>query len=325
LEAERATSRPPAGHPPAYDRGVRRISIVGVPSSAGSYAAGQDLAPQALRSAGLIEALTAAGVDVHDDGDLPTQIWSPDREQPHAQNVGQVTACLMELVDRLEPLLARGDTVLVLGGNCTIALGVIAALRRMRDGLPGLIYFDRHFDLNTPGSTVDGALDWMGMAHALALPGCVDVLVDAFGPRPLLEPNQVAWMGVEPNVATEWEREQAGRLGLRVTTCKAFVAAPAEAVRGALSDISAGPLAVHLDVDLLDFTDAPLAENTDGRNTGPTLDQAAEALVIAAHDPRIRAVSIGEINPTRSAGTPTAIPRFVNVIVRMIAATASSV
>jgi arginase len=268
----------------------------------------------------LIDALTAAGVDVHDEGDLPTQIWSPDRDQPRAQNAGQVTSCVTELTDRLGPLLARGDLVLVLGGNCTIALGVIAALRRMGEGAPGLIYFDRHFDLNTPESTTDGALDWMGMAHALALPGCVDVLVDALGPRPLLEPHQVAWMGVEPEVATEWERQQAARLSLRVTTCEAFVAAPAESVRGALRDLPAGPLAVHLDVDLLDFTDAPLAENTDGRNTGPTLDQAAEALVLAAHDPRIRAVSIGEINPTRSAGTPTAIPRFVNTIVRMIAA-----
>ena len=301
---------------------MRRISIVGVPSSTGSYAAGQDLAPQALRSAGLIEALTAAGVGVHDDGDLPTQIWSPDREQPLSQNVGEVTASLMELADRLGPPLARGDLVLVLGGNCTIALGVIAALHRMGDGEPGLIYFDRHFDLNTPESTTDGALDWMGMAHALALPGCVDVLVDAFGPRPLLEPHQVAWMGVKPEVATGWEREQAARLGLRVTTSDAFVAAPVDTVRGALSDLPAGPLAVHFDVDVLDFTDVPLAESTDGRNTGPTLDQAAEALTLAAHDPRLRAVSIGEINPTRSAGTPTAIPRFVNAIVCMIAATA---
>ena len=35
-----------------------------------------------------------------------------------------------------------------------------------------------------------------------------------------------------------------------------------------------GPLALHLDVDL-DFIDAPLAENTDCRNTGPTLGQVA--------------------------------------------------
>jgi arginase len=304
-----------------YDLGVRRISIVGVPSSAGSYAAGQDMAPEALRSAGLIDALAAAGIDVHDDGDLPIQIWSPDREQPLAQNVGQVTSCLKDLVERLRQPLAQGDIALVLGGNCTIALGVMAALRRLGDGEPGLIYFDRHFDLNTPETSTDGALDWMGMAHALALPGCVDALVDALGRRPLLEPHQVAWMAVEPGVATEWERGQAARLGLRTTTAEAFVAAPVESVRAALRDLPAGPLAVHVDVDVLDFTDAPLAESTDGRNRGPTLDQIAEGLVLAAHDPRTRAVSIGEINPTRSAGTPTAIPRFVDALVRVVAAT----
>jgi arginase len=130
-------------------------------------------------------------------------------------------------------------------------------------------------------------------------------------------------MAVEPGVATEWEREQAARLGLRTTTSEAFVAAPVESVKAALRDLPAGPLAVHVDVDVLDFTDAPLAESTDGRNRGPTLDQVAEGLVLAAQDPRIRAVSIGEINPTRSAGTPSAIPRFVDPLVRMIAATAS--
>ena len=57
---------------PAAKPLMSRISVVGVPSSAASYAAGQDLAPAALRSAGLLEQLTAAGLPVHDDGDLPS-------------------------------------------------------------------------------------------------------------------------------------------------------------------------------------------------------------------------------------------------------------
>jgi len=189
---------------------------VGVPSSAASYAAGQDLAPAALRSAGLLDQLIASGLQVHDDGDLPHQIWSPDRDHRLAQNAGQATASVQQLADRLHPLLARGDIALVLGGNCTIALGVAAALRRLGAGAPGLLYVDRHYDLNTPESTTDGALDWMGLAHALALPGCLDILTGAFGPGPLLQPHQVAWLGIEPQTATQWEREQADRLGLHV-------------------------------------------------------------------------------------------------------------
>jgi arginase len=294
---------------------------VGVPSSAASYAAGQDLAPAALREAGLVARLAGSGIEVHDDGDLPHQVWRPDRDHPLAQNVDQVTTSLQQLAGRLGPPLARGDLALVLGGNCTIALGVMAALRRLDAGVPGLLYLDRHYDMNTPETTMDGALDWMGMAHALALPGCVDTVADAFGPRPLLEPHQVAWLGVEPSVTTDWEREQAGRLGLHMTTSEALVADPAGAAQAALDQLPPGPLAVHMDVDVLDFIDAPLAEDTNCRNTGPTLDQAVAVLQLAARDPRVRALSFGELNPTRCAGDPDALPRFVAAIARVLAAT----
>src|ERR1700733_13652254 len=211
-----------------------------------SYAAGQDLAPAALRSAGLLERLTASGLDVHDDGDLPHQAWSPDRDHPLAQNAGQVTTSVQQLADRLYPLLARSDDIaLVLGGNCTIALGIAAALWRLNAGAPGLLYIDQ-----------------------------------------------------------------------------ALAADPAAAALAAVSRLPAGPLALHLDVDVLDFTDAPLAENTDGRNTGPTLDQVTEALTAAARDQRMRVLSIGELNPTRCAGDPDALPRFVSSIARILAATA---
>jgi len=139
---------------------VSRISVVGVPSSAASYVAGQDLAPAALRSAGLLGQLTAAGLEVHDDGDLPHQAWSPDRDHPLAQNAGQATMSMQQLADRLGPLLARGDIALVLGGNCTIALGVVAALQRLGAGAPGLLYLDRHHDLNTRKAPPTGR--WTG-------------------------------------------------------------------------------------------------------------------------------------------------------------------
>jgi arginase len=300
------------------------LSVIGVPSSAGSYAAGQDQAPAALRYAGLIEALTDAGLLVRDHGDLPEQIWRPDRQQPFAQNAAQVTACLQELAHRLGPLFADGDTVLVLGGNCTIALAVVAGLQQLNAGPPGLLYVDRHFDLNTPESTSDGALDWMGMAHAFALPGTVDALADAFGHRPLLQPAQVAFLGAEASLATAWEREQVDLLGLKVTSGTALTTDPRGSALTALGVLPSGPLAVHVDVDVLDFIDAPLAENTDCRNTGPTLDELGQALLAAAGDPRLRALSIGELNPTRSAGEPDAIPRFIRMLAATLTVTAAS-
>jgi arginase len=128
-------------------------------------------------------------------------------------------------------------------------------------------------------------------------------------------------LGVQPEIAAQWEREQAGRLALHVTTSQALAADPAGAALTALRQLPAGPLALHLDVDVLDFIDAPLAENTDCRNTGPTLDQVTGALTAAARDQRMRALSIGELNPTRCAGDPDTLPRFVRSLARILTAT----
>ena len=301
-----------------------RLSVLGVPSSAGSYAAGQDMAPAAMRDAGLIRLLAGAGIDVADEGDLPRQVWRPDRDHPLAQNAAEVASCLAELTHRVRPLIFAGDDVLVLGGNCTIALAVMAALQDADIGRSGLLYLDRHFDLNTPSTTTDGALDWMGMAHALSLPGCVETVINAFDRRPLLEPDQIAWVGVQADLATQGERDQAARLGVNVVSSDELAASPAKVVGRALASLPSGHLAVHVDVDVLDFTDAPLAESTDGRNTGPKLEQLATALTTAVGDPRWRVVSIGELNPTRSAGDPTAIPRFLTVLVAALSATGSA-
>jgi len=62
----------------------------------------------------------------------------------------------------------------------------------------------------------------------------------------------------------QWEREQTDRLGLHLTTSLALAADPAATALAALSQLPPGPLALHLNVDVLDFTDAPLAENTGG-------------------------------------------------------------
>jgi len=74
---------------------------------------------------------------------------------------------------------------LVLGGDCTVGVGTVAGLRHRVERL-GVVYVDRHADLNVPDSTVDGALDWMGVAHMLDIPGAVDGLAALAGQRPML-------------------------------------------------------------------------------------------------------------------------------------------
>jgi arginase len=151
--------------------GVRRpIAIIGAPSSAGAYAPGQELAPAALRDVGLAGALWGDGREVRDRGDLPAFRWCVDCDSPRARHQGAVVAMIEGVRDESVAALAEGCAVLVLGGDCTTGLGSIAALLSTGED-PGVVYLDLHADLNVPSSVTDGALDWMGLGHALNLPG----------------------------------------------------------------------------------------------------------------------------------------------------------
>src|SRR5437660_4876217 len=94
--------------------------VVGVPTSAGAHHAGQDRAPAALREAGLIEALRAAGETVHDAGDLPGALFAVDHEHPAARNLAAVVRVARQLADWVAGHLGSGSgrLPLILGGEC---------------------------------------------------------------------------------------------------------------------------------------------------------------------------------------------------------------
>jgi arginase len=154
----------------------------------------------------------------------------------------------------------------------------------------------------------------MGMAHALAVKGAVPELANATRPTPLLTPADLVYLGADFDAATEWERTQVRDLGIAVVPQAALVDDPQRAARTALTVLLPGPFVVHLDVDLLDFMDAPLAENVNGRNSGPTLAQLEPALVELVRHPDCWALSIGQLDPAHAASDPTAIPRLISVL-----------
>ena len=74
---------------------------------------------------------------------------------------------------------------------------------------------------------------------------------------------------------------------------------------------------MHVDVDVLDFLDAPIAENVNGRNTGPSITQLGLALTELWQDPECCALSIGQLDPAHAAADPTALPRLVAALTGM--------
>lgn len=192
----------------------RVLSVLGMPSGAGACGVGQDQGPAGIRAAGLIDALEATGADVRDMGDSKDIPWRPDRTRPNAQNLEAVVDMVQTTAPRVADALQLPDaTVLVLGGDCTVGIGTIAGVQQVL-GEVGVVYFDLHSDLNTPATAPDGALDWMGLGHMLAVDGSEPALAVATGRQPLLDSEQVLLFAHSMRHSTRFERALIEDLGL---------------------------------------------------------------------------------------------------------------
>ena len=285
------------------------VTVIGAPTSAAAYAPGQEDGPAALREHGLLERLAAAGLDVADAGDVERFRWRPDPERPAAANAAAAGDRARQVAERVAAVPA-GRRALVLGGDCTTGVGTVAGLHA-RGAAPGLIYLDRHADLNVPSSTIEGALDWMGVAHLLDVDGATDELAGLAGTRPLLTADRLVFLALAP--VTPFETAEIERRGLRTIALDRAIADPEGAAREALAALDAGVLAVHFDVDVLDFRDAPLAENTD-RARGLPLDAAGRILATLCADPRVAALTVTEFNPHHGAEDGADTRRLIEVI-----------
>jgi arginase len=275
-----------------------RLDVIGAPSSAGAYAPGQERAPEALRAAGLLASLAERGIAVVDRGDVPGFRWRVDRANPRAMNVEVVAGVARDVADQVAEGIAEGAAILVLGGDCTVELGTVAgASRDARDADDiGLIYVDLDTDLNTPASVDDGALDWMGLAHLLGLAGTAPILAGV-GPRvPLLRPDQVLLFA--DNNSTAFERGIIEERGIAEVRLAQVAADPSGAAREVVNGWARrfGRLLVHVDVDVLDYLDMPIAEEM-RRNQGLQFAQLVAALKVLVAAPNWAALTICEVNP----------------------------
>ena len=75
---------------------------------------------------------------------------------------------------------------------------------------------------------------------------------------------------------------------------------------------------VHLDVDVIDFTDAPLSENT-GRNIGLSFDAAMDALRGLLSDDGLAALTIAELNPAHAMAEEGLLERFTASVAQSLA------
>jgi len=295
---------------------TRTLCLVGAPSSAGAYAPGQEKAPATFRRHGLVSALTESGQPVDDRGDIPGFRWRLDPQRPKAMNLDAVRRAAAAVADKVEEALAGDAAALVLGGDCTVELGTVAGA--LRDGHSvGLIYIDLDVDLNAP-ETSDGALDWTGVAHLLDLPG-TEVELSGLGPRrPMLAPADILYFAAD-NI-TSVEAEAMRVLDLERIALAEVKEDPVGAARRAVAwGARYDRLLIHLDVDVLTFTDFPIAENV-RRCDGLSFEALSAALAPLVAAPNWRALTVTEVNPDHAPDERETFGRLIAMLSKALSA-----
>jgi arginase len=275
-------------------RAARPLGVIGVPTSVGSHNAGQEQAPAAWREVGLVPKLAAAGRAVHDHGDLPLQQHRATDRVHGVRDLDRVTAVARAVADRVEEINHDGAIPVVLGGDCTITLGVVAGLSG-HGGL-GLLYLDGDADLNNPAGSDSGVLDTMGMTHLLG--GGTQALAGLGRRRPLLEPSQVELFGFDPAEldVPQWTTLTERRLS--ATPAPAVRIDPAAAAAAAWDRLAqqSSRIVLHFDVDVIDTGAFPLANFP--HFNGLSLDEVACCLRVFCQRPELAAVVVTEVNPS---------------------------
>jgi len=208
--------RPPQ---PGFEPGVRRLA-------------------DALRACGLVKRL-----DASDAGrvDAPAYVSVP-------VNRAALVGYTRTLADRIGALLDAGERPLVLGGDCSILLGAMLALRRR--GRHGLLHVDGHLDFRHPG--------WSGGIGAVAGE-------DLAGVTGRLEPELSDIDGLGPYVLDADAVHLGDREGdpgeLAAVAKTGITVRRLHALRSSGPVVPSVPYWVHVDADVIDSALLPAVDS----------------------------------------------------------------
>ena len=272
------------------------VSLIGVPTDIGAGHRGASLGPEALRIAGLAQALAGRGVDVRDCGNLagPANPWLPPVDG--YRHLAQVVEWNTALMEASLGELRDGRMPVVLGGDHCLGIGSIAAVaRHCRDTGKQLrvLWLDAHADFNTSAITPSGNVHGMPVACLCGLGP--DALTQLGGPAPQMHPHQFRQIGIR-SVDPE-EKRLVKQHGVDIYDMRYIDEIGMKRVmEQALAGVDAHThLHVSFDVDFLDPGIAPGVGTT--VPGGPNYREAQLAMEMIADSGRMGSLDIVELNP----------------------------
>jgi arginase family enzyme len=264
------------------------LSVIDAPLDCSGAGRGEELAPSALRAAGLVERLGA-----EDAGEADARIRDtrrdPDTGIIGADDVRRASAAIAQAV---EGIIQTGRRPLVLGGDCTLLLGVFHAVPPGT----GLWFVDGHADFYDAETSPTGEAADMDLS-----------ILTGNGPHGLLEqrealldPAAVVLLGHRPDelgadVALENGRLDAAIHALTAPEVRELGAARAAA--DAEARLAGRPAWLHLDLDVLDETALPAV--TYPQPLGLDWEELVEIARPLAGAPNLAGISVADFNPER--------------------------
>jgi arginase len=230
--------------------------VVEAPSPLGLQTDGVTRLPEALLAAGLAERLGARRA-----GRVEPPPREPERDpQTGVRNASGIAEYAVQLSRALDPLLRAGEFPVVLGGDCTILLGSLLALRRR--GRYGLLFIDGHADFFSPDTEQQGEAASMELAFATGRGPAT--LADLAGTGPLVRDGDVALFGFRDGAEQAEQGARPVPAQLRAwdlaTVRRQGVDAAAREAAAHVARAELDGFWIHLDADVLDDAVMPAVD-----------------------------------------------------------------
>lgn len=291
---------------------MRRCIGIGSPLDCSGSGRGEGDAPAALRAAGLFELLGAEDLgDVH--GPITDQTRDPASGVLALAQVRDAIRAVREAVDEA---YRRGGTPLVVGGDCSFAIGALAGARRHHPRVAAC-FLDGHVDsydgtTSPTGEVADmdiGIVCGSGPAVLRGLDGAPDPLVLAgdcvvignrFEDDSSAYERELAHPLIQQVEGFQLRRADAGQIGTAI---------------GERLALQAGAIWLHIDCDVLD--EQVMSAVTYTQSDGATWEDLEALIGTVAARPELVGVSVADFVPAKDPGGQSAA-RLVALLARTL-------
>lgn len=274
-----------------------RYAIVEAPSVLGLFPQGVERLPEALLGAGL-----AGRLEARRAGRVEPPPYDPRRDpETGVLNPAGIAAYSVALADAVGLVRGAGEVPVVLGGDCSILLGCLLALRRR--GRFGLFFLDGHADFYQPEAEPNGEAASMDLA--LATGRGPAVVTDLEGLQPLVRDEDVVAFGIrDAEDAETFGSQRIEDSGIALLDLAAIRRDGVDAALArALDRLARHGLPgfwLHLDADVLDDAVMPAVDYR--MPGGLSFDELAAVLRAAAATGRLAGIDITIFNPALDPG-----------------------